>query len=69
MATSTEISATYLTIADAAKIIRVSSSLVRRWVRNGTLPSVKIGDRGYLLPRKYVQTFAKIERKRGPKPA
>ena len=58
----------YVSVSQAAKIIGVSSSLVRRWVRNGTLPHSMAGDLR-LLPRSYVETFAKTERKRGPKTA
>lgn len=68
MATATEIPG-YLSVTEAAAIIDVSGSLVRRWVRNGTLPSVKVGEKVRLLPRKAVEKFAKIERQPGPKPA
>ena len=66
MSMSTEIPG-YVSIPEAAGIIHVSDSLVRRWVRNGTLPHVKVGDKVRLIPRKAAEKFAKTERKPGPK--
>lgn len=68
MSMSTEIPG-YLSIPEAAAVIGVSDSLVRRWVRNNTLPHVKVGEKVRLIPRKTVERFAKIERKPGPKPS
>jgi excisionase family DNA binding protein len=65
---STEIPG-YLSIPEAAVIINVSDSLVRRWVRDNRLPHVKVGDKVRLIPRKAVEKFVKIERRRGPKPS
>jgi excisionase family DNA binding protein len=33
----------YLTVSEAAKIPRVSASTVRRWIRAGFLPTIRIG--------------------------
>jgi excisionase family DNA binding protein len=64
---STEIPG-YVSIPEAAGILKVSDSLVRRWVRDETLPFVRVGEKVRLIPLKAVEKFAKIERKRGPKP-
>jgi excisionase family DNA binding protein len=66
MAMTTEI-AGYLSIPEAANVLGVSDSLVRRWVRNGTLPHLKIGDKVRIIPRRTVEKFAAIPRRPGPK--
>lgn len=63
---STEI-AGYCSIPEAAHILGVSDSLVRRWVRNGTLPHLKVGDKVRILPRRVVEKFAAVPRRPGPK--
>lgn len=64
---STEING-FVSIPEAAQIIRVSDSLVRRWVRKGDLPHVMAGEKTRLIPKKVVEKFAKTIRKPGPKP-
>ena len=59
----------YMSIPEAATLLRVSDRLVRRWVQNGTLPHFKAGEKVRLIPRKVVERFAKIERRPGPKPS
>ena len=59
----------YLSVPEAAEAIGVTDSLVRRWVRNGTLQSVPVGKKIKLIPKKIVESFAKTKRKPGPKPA
>ena len=59
----------YLSIPKAAELFDVSDSLVRRWVRAGTLPHVMAGGKTRMIPIEAAKKFAKIERKRGPKPA
>lgn len=63
---STEIPG-YVSIPEAAGIIKVSDSLVRRWVRDGRLPHVMAGEKIRLIPRKAAETFAKTKRRPGPK--
>jgi len=38
-----------LTIAEAAEVLRVSQSTLRRWIRLGLIPSRKLGRRRLLL--------------------
>jgi excisionase family DNA binding protein len=57
----------FLSIPEAAEIIGVSDSLVRRWVRDGVLPSRKIGEKSRVIPSKKVREFAETPRKPGPK--
>jgi excisionase family DNA binding protein len=64
MVMSTNI-AGFVSVPEAAAIIGVTDSLVRRWVRNGTLPSRIVGGRFRVLPRRAVERFSKIERKPG----
>jgi excisionase family DNA binding protein len=41
----------YLTIAEAAALLKVSKSTVRRWIEAGTLPAYRVGSRGVRLKR------------------
>jgi|TARA_R110000868_G_C10780465_1_gene755464 excisionase family DNA binding protein len=59
----------YVSIPGAAKMLGVTDSLVRRWVRQGRISHFNVGENIRLLPVDAVKAFAKIERKPGPKPA
>ena len=64
MTMSTEI-AGFFTIPEAASIIGVTDSLVRRWVRDGRLPHKKIGEKFRVIPAKAVEEMKNSERKPG----
>ncbi len=57
---------TYYSVAQAAVILRVSTSLVRRWCREGRLPEMAIG-KLRVIPAVALRKFAKVPRKRGRK--
>jgi excisionase family DNA binding protein len=41
----------YLTVAEAAELLRVSVSTIRRWIREGTMSAHRVGSRRLLLKR------------------
>lgn len=41
----------YLTVAEAAALLKVSKSTVWRWIEKGTLPAYRVGSRGVRLKR------------------
>ena len=41
----------YVTVAEAATLLRVAPSTVRRWIREGDVPAVRIGRRRVALRR------------------
>lgn len=41
----------YLTVAEAAELLRVSVSTIRRWIRDGTMSAHRVGRRRLLLRR------------------
>jgi excisionase family DNA binding protein len=41
----------YLTVTEAANLVRVSPSTIRRWIREGNLPAYRIGPRRVGLKR------------------
>jgi excisionase family DNA binding protein len=41
----------YLTVAEAATLLRVASSTIRRWIRQGDIPAYRIGKRRVALRR------------------
>jgi excisionase family DNA binding protein len=41
----------YLTVAEAAALLRVASSTIRRWIRQGDIPAYRIGKRRVALRR------------------
>jgi excisionase family DNA binding protein len=47
----------YLTVAEAAALLRVASSTVRRWIRQGDIPAYRIGKRRVALRRTDVDTM------------
>jgi excisionase family DNA binding protein len=47
-----------LTVAEAAKYLRVSIDTIRRWCRSGELPCKNLGDRaGYRIKREDILAF------------
>jgi len=42
----------YLTVAEAATLLRVAPSTIRRWIRQGDVPAHRIGHRRVALKRK-----------------
>lgn len=61
---STEIDG-FLTVPEAAGVIGVTDSLVRRWVRDGRLPHKKIGEKVRVIPAQAVEKMRKTARKPG----
>lgn len=57
-----------LTVGDAAEFLNVGEEIVRRYCRDGRLPCEKLSNGVYLIRRETLEVFAKIPRKRGPKP-
>ncbi len=55
--------------SDAAKILGVTDSLVRRWGREGKLSVFVAGPRSRLLFRTEVVALSRQDRKPGPKPS
>jgi excisionase family DNA binding protein len=41
----------YLTVAEAANLVRVSPSTIRRWIREGNVPAYRLGPRRVGLKR------------------
>ena len=41
----------YLTVAEAATLLRVAPSTIRRWIREGDVPAYRIGRRRVALKR------------------
>jgi excisionase family DNA binding protein len=41
----------YLTVAEAAALLRVASSTIRRWIRQGDIPAYRVGKRRVALRR------------------
>jgi excisionase family DNA binding protein len=41
----------YVTVAEAATLLRVNPSTIRRWIRQGDLPAYRIGQRRVALKR------------------
>ncbi len=60
-----------ITTTEAAEILGVNQSRVRQLIRSGELPATQHVARGlpyWTLKRSDVDEFAKVPRKRGPKP-
>ena len=47
----------YLRVREAAEILAVSESTVRRMVKTGILQSVRVGRRSIRIPRASIKTF------------
>jgi len=47
----------YLTVAEAANLVRVSPSTIRRWIREGNLPAYRLGPRRVGLKRDDLATL------------
>jgi excisionase family DNA binding protein len=47
----------YLTVAEAARLLRVAPSTIRRWIREGDLPAYRMGKRRLALRRTDVDTM------------
>lgn len=45
----------YLTVAEAAALLKVSKSTIWRWIDAGTLPAYRVGSRGVRLKRAEVE--------------
>ncbi len=56
----------WLTVEEVTALLKVSIETVRRWIRAGELPVLRIGGRrgGYRIRRADLDTF--IERRYGP---
>ena len=48
-------STTFLTIDETAQILKVSPRTVRRWIKQGDLPSIKIGNTVRILENEIVK--------------
>lgn len=59
-------SAEFLTIADAARLLRVSIPTVKRWIGEGRLPACRVGPRTVRIRRRDLETSLKPV---GPRPA
>ncbi|MGH2615050.1 MAG: helix-turn-helix domain-containing protein [Thermomicrobiales bacterium] len=47
----------YLTVAEAAALLRVAPSTIRRWIREGDLPAYRLGRRRVALRRGDLKTL------------
>jgi excisionase family DNA binding protein len=55
----------YLTVADVAKQLQISEDTVRRWIKTGKLPALKIGKEWRVAPDD-LEAFLKQSRKQPP---
>lgn len=55
----------YLTVADVAKQLQISEDTVRRWIKSGKLPALKIGKEWRVDPEE-LKAFLAQSRKRPP---
>jgi excisionase family DNA binding protein len=54
-----------MTVVEAAELLDVEPTLVRRWIREKRLPAKRIGERLYVLERKHVEAWDRLDRKPG----
>lgn len=54
-----------MTVVEAAKLLDVKPTLVRRWIREERLPAKRIGKRLYVLDRKHVEAWSRLDRRPG----
>lgn len=54
-----------LTVAQAAKILNVHPSLVRRWIQRGAIKADKVTNRLYLIDESHLSEFQATKRKPG----
>ena len=62
----------YVTVAEAARLLQVHPSSIRRWMEAGTLPAFRVGQRRILLKRADLArliTPARVEQGRGARPS
>jgi excisionase family DNA binding protein len=55
----------YLTVADVAKQLQISEDTVRRWIKSGKLPALKIGKEWRVDPEE-LKAFLAQSRKQPP---
>ncbi len=55
----------YVTVKEAASLVRVAPSTIRRWIREGTLPACRVGQRRIALKRADLLTIITPVRTRG----
>jgi excisionase family DNA binding protein len=53
----TAIDEEYLTVAEAAMLLRVAPSTIRRWIRQGDVPAYRLGQRRIVLRRADLATL------------
>ncbi len=47
----------YVTVAEAAMLLRVATSTIRRWIRDGDVPAYRVGRRRVALKRTDLKTL------------
>lgn len=45
-----------ITTAEAARLLRVSPRTIKRWIRDGTVPSIKVGGRRLVLIKEIIDS-------------
>ncbi|MBA3642852.1 MAG: helix-turn-helix domain-containing protein [Chloroflexia bacterium] len=55
----------YVAVKEAASLVRVAPSTIRRWIREGTLPACRVGQRRVALKRADLLTMITPVRTRG----
>jgi excisionase family DNA binding protein len=49
----------YYQLKEAARVLGIKEESVKRYVRTGDIPSVRIGQRKILVPRRAIEALAK----------
>lgn len=52
----------YLTVADVAKQLQISEDTVRRWIKSGKLPALKIGKEWRIDPEELKSLLAQFRK-------